>query len=156
MFKGINTKVKKKKKGFTLIELIIVIAIIGILAIIAIPRFLNIKTDANIKADIANAKAISDTTSSLIAQGTITLPTGSSTKILTPATGTDADALAIKGALQGVPTGKNMDGANFLVTIDSASGIVVSLSSTTGTGSSAVTTTKKVYPKDSAEDPYNK
>ncbi|MDU7886073.1 MAG: prepilin-type N-terminal cleavage/methylation domain-containing protein, partial [Clostridium perfringens] len=46
----------KKKKGFTLIELIIVIAIIAILAAIAIPNFLSIQRKSRVKADIASAK----------------------------------------------------------------------------------------------------
>lgn len=35
-----------KQKGFTLIELVIVIAVLGILAAIAIPKFVDLQTDA--------------------------------------------------------------------------------------------------------------
>ena len=48
------TSKKSKQKGFTLIELMIVIAIIGILAAIAVPSFVKYKASAY------NASALTD------------------------------------------------------------------------------------------------
>jgi len=65
----INELSKKKKKGFTLVELIIVIAIIAILAAIALPKFGEIRENANVKTDIANAKAIQTAVATKSADG---------------------------------------------------------------------------------------
>lgn len=47
---------RKKKKGFTLIELMIVIAIIAILAAILVPNFLRARNQGNVTACKSNLK----------------------------------------------------------------------------------------------------
>lgn len=71
-------RIKKKEKGFTLIELIIVIAVLGILSAIAIPKFSNVSKNAKKNTDIANAKIIAETTIRLLEEDKLPLPSGNS------------------------------------------------------------------------------
>src|SRR5512137_701765 len=72
---------KNRKSGFTLVEIMIVVAIIGLLAAIAIPNFIKARTASQKSACIANLKQIEG------AKATWALET----KQIATATPTDAD-----------------------------------------------------------------
>ena len=142
---------KKKKKGFTLIELIIVIAIIAILAAIAIPKFGDIRRNAALKSDVANAKVIANAASALIADGRITIPSEKKEINITsqdtvtyegasagdnqsaPSTQETWETKAkteIIGYLQNIPTPETSGYDSFIIYIDTSGNINVTINGT--------------------------
>lgn len=110
---------RRRRKGFTLIELMIVIAIIGVLAAIAVPNFQAARKRANIRACYANQKTIAG------AVEMYNLDFNTSVGTL----GGIWDALKTKGYLQSIPNDPGAGGTsntNYTMTSDSGNGITCS------------------------------
>ncbi|MDP4180215.1 MAG: prepilin-type N-terminal cleavage/methylation domain-containing protein [Bacillota bacterium] len=81
-------KLIKNKKGFTLTELIVVIAILGVLAAVVTPSVLGYISDAKVSADKANANTIDSAVKRLVANDKLKLDTTTHSSLQT-----DKDAI---------------------------------------------------------------
>ncbi|MCI5972892.1 MAG: prepilin-type N-terminal cleavage/methylation domain-containing protein [Anaerococcus sp.] len=110
----------KKKKGFTLIELVIVVAIITILAAIAIPKYENSKKKAAIAAHNANVEM-------LTTAGTMASSDGVKDKTWkSQSEASESEANKYIQKWPEVPKGINLDDKSYEVTIDANGHVSVS------------------------------
>jgi|LSQX01.1.fsa_nt_gb prepilin-type N-terminal cleavage/methylation domain-containing protein len=113
------TKPLRNQKGFTLTELIVVVAILGVLAAVATPSIIGYLNDAKVSTDEANATTIESTIMRGIAKGTLTLPFAD----------TDAIEDFVEGELE-IPAVKQSD-MYFVVTLSTGR---VKVAATAGDG----------------------
>lgn len=117
--KNLLNKIWKKEEGFTLIELIIVIAILAIIAAIAIPNVISAVDSSRQTTDISNAKMIADAAATVRAQNESLSGFAETMNVAdtTGASNAGQFADAIRAQLNGVaPTPKYKGGAASAVT----------------------------------------
>lgn len=97
------------EKGFTLIELVMVIVILGILTAVAVPKFVDLKTEAQASALQGVVGAISSASAVNYAGRSANVAKGSATQGLTCQT---AAAVILEG---GIPAGYTLNNVAALV-----------------------------------------
>ncbi len=131
-------RVFKKEEGFSLIELIIVIAILAIIAAIAVPTLLGNIDKANLSTDTSNAKLIADAVAMAIAETPSLEGVDVSQEFTTSAAVTDADdiidgAIAkLNGQIPLIKAKANGTGDNFFVILDGTTGAIEITADTAG------------------------
>ncbi|CEO15595.1 type IV pilin PilA [[Clostridium] sordellii] len=100
--KNIKKRINKKRRGFTLIELVMVVAILGTLSSIALVKFTDVGKESKINSDYITASNIATATKLAINDGVsdITL-----------------DKLSKEGYIEGTPKPQSEEGG-FIVSID--------------------------------------
>lgn len=127
-------RLKRKKKGFTLIEMVIVIAIMGILIGLVSPSAMKSIKEARVNSDIANAKSIATAIIAGQANGDITFDDSAVKKENAKEIVTDEsdEPDGISEYLQSVPEPKAVKGGSFAYYVDNNDQIHIIV--TTGTG----------------------
>ena len=110
----IKQATKRKRKGFTLIEMVISITIIGILSSIAVGKYGQVQKNARLNADYATA-------SNLATAATLAMSDNNKD--------TSVSNLEKEGYITHEPVSKSEAGSAFVITVDSNENITITANS---------------------------
>ena len=108
-------KKKMNNEGFSLVELIIVIAIMAVLIGVLAPQYLKYVKNSKISTDITNAEEIANAVNAAIADG--------QTVMASPITGAGGTAVTGIDNLTALPVSKVNAGYSWSVTYDTTNGV---------------------------------
>lgn len=105
MIRPISTRPRLRRRGFTLTEVLLVLAILGVIAAMVVPQLLGRQKDALIRATRTSIKGFEDACKQYAIDNSAEFPTGSNDDVinllLNP--GQNADGRSISAYLEQVP-----------------------------------------------------